>query len=277
MNIDLSKLSTEELLKLASLKEDKFAEEVSKQTRPVSNGESEAQVLNSAPILIPKINNYSNDFDLSKLIIKEIPYSEAKQYISKNHYSGCLGSSIRTSIGFFNNNLLVTAVIYGYPVGRRASNYLSPNKIENAELVRLFSQDGLPKNTESYCISKSFKFLKENYSEIKYLISYADGAHGHVGYIYQATNWKYIGSSNPGNGTFILDGKNIHPRTLYAKHGTSDRNKIKTIYGERVIIKHTEAKYIYIMCLGNKKECREWYSKFKQLPYPKALNDTIVK
>lgn len=29
------------------------------------------------------------------------------------------------------------------------------------------------------------------------------------------------------------------------------------------------------MCIGNHKECKEWYSKFTFLPYPKAHNDII--
>ena len=202
--------------------------------------------------------------------IREIPFKTAKEYISKNHYSKKISSRVRVSLGFFNNNDdLVTCIVYNHPVGLRITKWMHRNNINCAELGRLFSNDGLPKNTESYCISQSFKYLKEHYPDIKYLISYADSSHGHNGGIYQATNWKYIGKSVSGNGVFIIDGIETHPKALYNRHGTSTRKVIKEIYGDRVVIKNREPKYIYIMCIGNKKEKRDWYKLFKFIPYPK--------
>ena len=274
--MDLSKLTNEELMKIVKVNP-KFAREVSKKTRLSSTKESRVQDPNLAPITIPKSDNYSKDFNLNQLEIKEIDYSVAKNYISKNHYSHALGCSIQVSLGFYYNKELVTAIIYGDPVGINVKSFLKTEG-NPLELVRLFSKDGLPKNTESFCIGKSFQFLKENYSQYKYLISYADSNHGHCGYIYQATNWKYIGlSAKDGHPIFFINGKNVHPRSLYSKHGTSSIPKIKEIYGQSLEIKPKLQKHVYLMCLGNRKECKEWYSKFTFLPYPKAYNDRIEK
>lgn len=256
-------------------KEDNFAGKVSKQTRLESIKESSVQVANPAPILIPKATIY-NDLNLKQLEMKEISFQEAKQYIIQNHYSHRLAPGVKVALGFFYKSELVTAVVYSCPIGRLVTKMLHVNYDNCLELVRLFSKDGLPKNTESYCIGQSFVYLKNKYPQYKYLISYADPNYGHIGYIYQATNWKYLGlSSKDGHPIIIIDGKEVHSKSLYDKHGTQSIATLKRIYGNRMITKPKRQKHVYLMCLGNKKECKEWYSKFKFLPYPKAHNNQV--
>jgi hypothetical protein len=284
--MDLSKLSNEELMKIAKQKNPKFAGEVSKKTRLTSSEESRVRDSNPAPDLnkiikhkydeIQRIKLQTEEienFNLKNLIIKKLDFKTTKEFISTNHYSHCLGSGVKVSIGFFYNNELVTAIVYGNPIGREIKKYLHLSETEEIlELVRVFSKDGLPTNTESYCIAKTFELLKPTY---KYLISYADAQHGHVGYIYQATNWKYMGEQTRTNFGIFMDGKEIHARTCNSKYGTSSKLKLKEIFGERIEFKDYLKKHIYIMCLGSHKEKKEWYSKFTFLPYPKVRNDII--
>lgn len=214
---------------------------------------------------------------LKDLEIRVLTFKEVKPYIVKNHYSHSLASSMKLALGFYYEDNLVTAIIYGYPVGRRTIQWLQVESRNCAELVRLFSEDGLPRNTESYCIGKSFSYIKKNMPELKYLISYSDPNHGHVGYIYQATNWRYIGLQRmlvPGKRMYI-DGKEIHRRTLNAKHGSTSDKNLKNIYGERLEIKPALKKHVYIMCLGSKKEKKEWYKKFPEKQYPKIKKEEI--
>jgi hypothetical protein len=136
-------------------------------------------------------------------------------------------------------------------------------------LLRLFSFDWCPKNIESYCIAQSIKFLKTNYPKIKILVSYADASVGHVGYIYQASNWLYIGNSSPEPEIFI-DNIKRHRRDLYDKYGTSSIKKLKDILGEKLQIGKKNKKYKYIYILGNsKKEHKELIIKLKV----KIIND----
>ena len=214
---------------------------------------------------------YSSTFDLKKLEMRELSFQESEKYITKNHYSHTISRSLVASLGFFYKGILVTAVVYGHPVGRNTGKFLKVPIGTFAELVRAFSKDGLPKNTESFCLGKSFKYLKENCPEIKYLITYADPNHGHVGYIYQATNWQYVGkSSKDGHPTIFIDGINAHPRSLYAKHGTSSIKELKDIYGDRLQTAKKLQKHVYLICLGTKRDRKYWYAKFEQKPYPKA-------
>ena len=63
------------------------------------------------------------------------------------------------------------------------------------ELNRLWVSDALPKNTESRFIGWCLKQIRKLHPHM-ILISYADSTQGHVGYVYQATNWLYIGQSS---------------------------------------------------------------------------------
>lgn len=270
--MDLSKLSNEELLKLKV----KIAGEVSKKTCSDSIGESRVQDFNPAPILIPKPISYNSNIKLQNLEMKSIDYKISKKFIEMNHYSQRMSVGVKSNLGFFLEKELVTVILYSVPVCNQISKFLQVKNSQVLELTRLASLDILPKNTESYCLGQSFKFLKQNYPQYKYLISYADPNHGHLGYIYQATNWKYIGLQRRNNThILLLDGKEVHERKLSHIHGTNGYFNLKKIYGDRIILKKQLKKHIYIMCLGNHKECKEWYSKFKFLPYPKAHNDII--
>ena len=56
---------------------------------------------------------------------------------------------------------------------------------------------------------------------IRLLVSYADLNQGHVGKIYQASNWLYVGTTGHEAGT-MLNGKLTHRKTINSKYGTSD-------------------------------------------------------
>lgn len=126
--------------------------------------------------------------------IKNIDRSVAKRLIIENHYSH-KWTSCRYALGLILDGRIVGVCIYGFPVGRRVVKSIS-SLLENnnvLELTRLWVDDSEGKNTESYFIGRTFKWLRENASNVKVLISYSDPLANHVGFIYQATNWLYQG------------------------------------------------------------------------------------
>jgi hypothetical protein len=210
--------------------------------------------------------------DLEMVIMKP---AEAKDFMKKHHYTRT-ASKCKYGFGFYYKGNLSTVIIYGQPSGKFLAQSLWENGNEKQclELVRLFSFDWSIKNTESYCISQSIKYLKKNHPEIKMLVSYADASMGHIGYIYQASNWLYVGKSN-GEREFYIDDKREHRRELYDKYGTSSIKKLKELLGERFRVsedKHFKNKYIYV--LGrNKGEHKELLRKLKleiHNQYPKG-------
>lgn len=57
------------------------------------------------------------------------------------------------------------------------------------ELSRLFVEDEMPANTETWFISATVKDLRKRFRAVRFLVSYADPTVGHAGIIYRAANW----------------------------------------------------------------------------------------
>jgi len=60
---------------------------------------------------------------------------------------------------------------------------------ETWELARLWVDDSVPQNAETWLISRAVRYIKHNFIQVKALVSYADPAANHVGTIYKAANW----------------------------------------------------------------------------------------
>ena len=133
-----------------------------------------------------------------------IEKSKATELVVRNHYlhrsppiSWAWGIIVSDEIkGILTVGRPVTWSACSSVVGEKHSEYLNPcaRSHDVYELNRLWVDDALPKNTESQFIAWCLRELKKVNSRI-ILISYADGSQGHVGYVYQATNWLYLGKS----------------------------------------------------------------------------------
>ena len=224
----------------------------------------------------------------NKITIREISKKIAKDMIIKNHYSHSW-TMCRYALGIFyetdnehtffdeKDEKLAGVCIYGYPVGRSATTSISPElkSEEVLELTRLFIFDEYGKNTESISISKTFQWLRENAPEIKALISYSDSEQGHVGTIYQATNWVYQGNDLRLMDTYAVklepDGKWIHSRTVFATYGSGNLERLKKKIGHTFWRKKETMKHRYLYFLCSKKDKKKFMNTLKHpsLPYIK--------
>ena len=104
--------------------------------------------------------------DTSKVSVREISKSIAKDMIERNHYSH-KWTSCRYALGIFYqeksdnaffagvNEKLIGCLVYGHPVGREAISSISDlvGTDNVLELTRLWIADNYGKNIESYSIS----------------------------------------------------------------------------------------------------------------------------
>ena len=171
--------------------------------------------------------------DISKLSIRLVSKDVAKDIIVNNHYSG-IWTKVSYAIGLFHisndehkffggvNEKLIGVACYGDPVGRHSGASISEllDRTEVLELTRLFVFDGYGSNIESWFVGKTFEWLRENAPHIKALVSYSDPKVGHLGTIYQATNWIYEGYFG-GESSVIVNGKLMHRRQAYSLFGTT--------------------------------------------------------
>ena len=227
--------------------------------------------------------------DTSKLSIRQIDKPTAKKMVVKHHYSH-LWTKCSVALGLFVDTgnqhaffdeaeeKLIGVCIYGDPIGRLTGQSISDEikRTEVLELTRLFIYDGYGSNIESSFISQSFNWLRKNKSEIKALISYASPVEGHVGTIYQATNWIYQGNNLRWNDGWIFkfeeDGRWMHGRTIFPYYGTNDPEKIREQVDKPFWIRKEQQKHRYVYILARKRDKKNILKTLKHetLPYPKS-------
>lgn len=72
-------------------------------------------------------------------------------------------------------------------------------------LSRLACRPDAPKFSAGFLIANGIRLLPERWSA---LLTYADEMRNHVGIVYQATNWRYLGLTNSGHPTWAMpDGR----------------------------------------------------------------------
>jgi len=120
---------------------------------------------------------------------------------------------------------LFGVICYGTPSSATLRRGIAgdDNKNNVIELTRLWVDDCIPKNGESFLIGNT---LKKSGKEI--IVSFADSAQGHTGIVYQATNGIYTGLSAKRT-SWTVDGVNAHCQTLSDKFTAKE---IREKYGD---------------------------------------------
>jgi len=96
---------------------------------------------------------------------------------------------ISYAFGLYVHDELLGVVTYGTPASRHLQMSACPSDPGKViELNRLWLDDVLPKNSESWFVSRTLRMLPP-----LIVVSYADPVHGHLGYIYRAMNFHYAG------------------------------------------------------------------------------------
>lgn len=185
--------------------------------------------------------------------------------VMDHHYSQRKVGS-KCSVGLFENSELVGCCVYSVPASYTlckgvCGDELKDNVLELSRLVITTQK----KNAASFLIGNSLKMLGN-----AIVVSYADTSYaGHVGYVYQATNWMYTGRGSaepawhhPITGD-IISFTRRHIDKKAEKIGLSWRDLIKV---------PQLGKHRYVTFTGTKKfklHCRSKL-KYKILPYPKG-------
>lgn len=142
---------------------------------------------------------------------------EIRDFIEKWHYSHNINGLLsQFCFKLMDGDTMVGAMIYGGLGMANCWKKYAENKEDIIELRRLCCIDDTPKNTESYFIGKTLKWLLRNTS-IKKVISYADNTYGHRGVIYQASNFKHLGKTAKGR-VIMWNGKRYHDKTIRTKY-----------------------------------------------------------
>lgn len=90
---------------------------------------------------------------------------------------------------------------------------------ETWELARLWLQDHVPQNAETWLIARAVRYVKRNFTAVKVLVSYADPSAGHAGTIYKAANWTLDGRTDQERKTPRFDYVDAHTGKKYSRRG----------------------------------------------------------
>lgn len=111
---------------------------------------------------------------------------------------------------------LIGAMIYGKIAMANVWKKYAFVETDLIELKRLCCVDDTPKNTESFFIGNTLRWLKKN-TDIKTVISYADTTYSHSGTIYKASNFRHVGMTSGGK-VIMYEGKRYHDKTIRTKY-----------------------------------------------------------
>lgn len=192
------------------------------------------------------------------------------------HYSRCV-PAITVAYNVYENNEWCGVIVYSSGATPRIGTMFGLVQGEILELVRV-ALNG-KQSTTSECVGAALRLLHKECPQIKMVVSYADPEQGHVGTVYQATNWIYIGTTDEFSHSkkaqaFIVNGKRMHPKSVHSKGWKQQLRWLKENIDPNAQEIHSAPKHKYIFCF-DKRLKKEWMKKAK--PYPKKGGDSIGK
>ena len=207
--------------------------------------------------------------NLDSYSVDPIPSSVAQEIVISQHYLHRRAPCSKAFGMFDSVGQIVGVVIYGVPASSTLlKGICGEEEAKNVyELSRLWIADEVPKNAESWLISRSIKELDR-----EIIVSFADSSQNHYGYVYQAANFLYTGLSAKFKDPKVKGLENQHHAT-YA-HGLTNEQVIEK-FGDRVYWVERPRKHRYIFFNAGKTRKRALQKKlrYKILPYPKERNN----
>lgn len=170
--------------------------------------------------------------------VEQISYATAMEVIVREHY---LHRKAPCSIAFglFLGADLKGVICYGTPSSAPLRRGIAgPEHASNVvELTRLWVCDSVPRNGESFLIGRT---VKKAGKEI--VVSFAEIQQGHVGTVYQATNWIYTGLSAKRT-NWTVNGVDKHCQTLADKYTAEE---IRAKFGDQFSLQERSRKHRYV-------------------------------
>ena len=154
---------------------------------------------------------------VTNYIVEQCPRSEIVDFVETHHYSKNMnGLHISYCFKLMDGDTMIGAMVYGSLGMLGVAEKYNPNPSKILELKRLVCIDDTPKNTESYFIGWTLRWLQRN-TDLEMIISYADKTFGHEGVVYKATNFECMGETSTGR-VIMWNGRRYHGKTLRNKH-----------------------------------------------------------
>ena len=198
-----------------------------------------------------------------KYEIKKVSYEETKPFILDIHYAKRM-PPLQIAYGLYSDKDLLGICSYGIPPSHTLLKGVCGEhfKKDVIELNRLVLKNN-NKNEASFLVGNSLKKLGN-----KIVVSYADSTQGHVGIVYQATNFLYTGITKPIKEIYLKSKPHLHHATYRGK----TYKQMEEEYGDDVGYRLRSLKHRYVIFVGDKSFTKKAKANLNYpiMPYPKA-------
>jgi hypothetical protein len=193
-----------------------------------------------------------------------IDREDALPFLKCRHYAKRI-PSISYAYGLLKDGILVGVCTYGTPPSHTLLKGVAGDAWASAvlELNRLTCEN--ESNNASFLVGRSLRLLPKP----SIVVSYADTGAGHVGYVYQATNFLYTGLSSAWNDPVVRGLEHQHHATF--AHGKSN-DEMREEFGDALSFRKRSRKHRYLFICANKQDRARIVAdlRYKAMPYPKG-------
>jgi hypothetical protein len=197
---------------------------------------------------------------------------DLKPFIISRHYAGRF-PSVSFAYGLFMGEICEGVVSFGTPSSSPLrTGICGPEYAQHVlELNRLVLRSNV-KNHCSQLVSGAIKRMSGDWI----IISFADTSQGHVGTVYQASNFIYCGLSEKRTDWKIRGMEHLHGQTVADEfRGKENRAQLmREKYGDDFYLAPRPLKHRYVKIIGSRKFRKDALSalRYPQAPYPKREN-----
>lgn len=187
----------------------------------------------------PGPNLKKKDYFVRELYEDEV--FSAKRMIREQHYSkGCSHTHVFMH-GLFKDMFNLVGVAMWLPPTKVAAKSVWPDWTRVLGLTRLVVDPIVPRNGASFLLGRAIKLI----SNWDCLLTYADEREGHIGVIYKATNWTYLGEVEGAPKWVDKNGKQV------SKKATRSRSDFEMMLNGYIKLNDTYPKHKYMKLLEN--------------------------
>lgn len=127
--------------------------------------------------------------------VRPIKKAAADALMKHLHYSGAVVLNSQLHLGVYLGDRLEGVMQFGPPIDKRKVQGLVADTGWNGfiELNRMAFSDRLPRNSESRALGVALRLLRRAYPQLRWVLSFADGAQCGDGTIYRASGFVLTG------------------------------------------------------------------------------------
>jgi hypothetical protein len=150
--------------------------------------------------------------DRPELLVAPCSIEAARFAVERWHYARILPTGKANLFGAWEDGQFVGVAIYSRGASPNLGRNLGFDTLEVCELTRLALSPQVDRSwPTSAVLARSLRLVRRQNPDLSAVLSFADPVQKHVGRIYQATGWLYLGRSTP-NREYRIGGRWRHVR-----------------------------------------------------------------